>query len=87
MNELCDHRKWIKDTYTRIGNPTTVAARENSINQLVDTTEPSASEKISKIKRKITQITGEELARHYIIEGENNEKKSIALNRSLVSYV
>ena len=87
LNELCDHRDWIKDTYIRIGNANNLAERENSINQLVDTTEPSASEKISKIKRKITQITGEELARHYIIEGENNEKKSIALDRSLVSYV
>lgn len=84
LNELYDHREWIKETYRKIGNPRTVAEMENSIRQLTDPTEGSASEKISKIRRKITALTGEDLAKHYVIEGPVGQKKKIALNRELV---
>ncbi len=85
-HELYDYRDWIRETYLAVGQPRTLADMENSINQLTDRTENSASEKISRIKRKIISLTGEELARHYTIEGPTGGKRRIALDRELLNY-
>jgi hypothetical protein len=85
-HELYDHRDWIRETYRTIGNPRTVAEMENSISQLINRTENSASEKISRIKRKIIALTGEDLARHYLIDGPVGGKRRIALDREMVEY-
>lgn len=86
LNELCDHRDWIRDTYKIVGNPKTIVEMGKSIQQLVDPTENSASEKISKIRKKLEDLLGEDIAKQYIIEGPNRGKKKIALDRSLVTY-
>ena len=86
LNELCDHRDWIKDTYKLVGNPKTIAEMENSINQLIDPTENSANEKISKIRKKLEDLLGEDMAKQYVIEGPKGKKRKIVIDRSLVSY-
>jgi hypothetical protein len=42
------------------------------------------SVKISRIKKAFTDALGNSLAEHYIIQGENAERKSIKIDRSLV---
>jgi hypothetical protein len=84
LSEISNHREWIENTYREIGNSRTVAEFRNSIEQLIDPTENSLSEKISRIKSKIISLAGEDLASHYIIEGARDEKKSIRLDRGLV---
>ncbi|MFM8431950.1 MAG: hypothetical protein ACKOA1_04055 [Bacteroidota bacterium] len=87
LSDLHDHRNWIREMYRKIGNPRTVAEMENSINQMTDPTENSASEKISKIRRKIIAITGEELAKQYVIDGLVGQIKKIVLDRSLLEWM
>jgi hypothetical protein len=86
LTELCDHRDWIRETYRVVGNPKTLAEMENSINQLVDPTENSANEKISKIRKKLEDLLGNDIAKHYVIEGPKGHKRKIMLDRSLVSH-
>jgi hypothetical protein len=86
LNEIHEHAGWISETYSRIGNPRTVAELRNSIELLINPTENSVSEKISRIKNKITATVGEELAPQYIIAGERGQPKRIVLDRNLISY-
>lgn len=84
LSEICNYKEWIENTYREIGNSRTVAEFRNSIEQLIDPTENSLSEKISRIKSKIISLAGEDLAPHYIIEGARDEKKFIRLDRELL---
>lgn len=86
LNELHEHANWIRETYKAVGNPRTVVEMNNSINQLTDSTENSTSEKLSKIKTKIIDAVGKELAPHYIIEGPRGGRKKITLDRNLVIW-
>jgi hypothetical protein len=54
------------------------------INELIDPNSNSASEKISRIKRKITELLGAEMAHELIIQGPTGEPKKILLDRSKV---
>lgn len=87
LSSLTDHEKWIEETYKRIGNPRTVADLRNSMQQLMDKTENSVNEKISRIRRKLTVLLGEDVAEAFVIKGERGEKKSIEVDRELVEYV
>jgi hypothetical protein len=87
LSELIDYRPWIEGTYQVIGNARTVAEFRNSVDQLVDPTENSLNEKLSRIRRKIVSLVGEDLAGHYVIDGPKNEKKLIALPASMIRFV
>jgi hypothetical protein len=45
-----------------------------------------ASVKISRIKKAFTDAIGHSLADHYIIQGDNAERKMIKIDRRLVEY-
>ena len=47
------------------------------IDELVNVLSNSASEKISRIKRAFEIAIGEDLAKHYYIQGGNGERKKI----------
>lgn len=85
LNELFEHKQWLEETYSVLGNGT-IADMRNSIEQLINPIENSVSEKISRIRNKIEQITGEDLAGYYIIEGLRGEKKTIKLDRNLIAF-
>lgn len=82
---VIDHEDWLKETYLQIGNGT-LANMHNSVKQLVDRTENSLSEKISKIKYKLEQLAGKDLAENYTINGNRSEIRLIKFDRSLLSY-
>ncbi|MDD4644553.1 MAG: hypothetical protein PHY99_01030 [Bacteroidales bacterium] len=42
---------------------------------------------ISRIRRKIEEILGEDLAKPYIISGESRQKRRILLDRSLIKVM
>lgn len=85
LSFLCNYRDELNRMYDQItiGNHDEMKGR---INQLVNVTDNSASEKISSIKREFTKKTGDSFAQHYIIKGGNGEPKKIALNRQLVEF-
>jgi hypothetical protein len=85
FTEVSDHKERLTDLYKETGYVRTVAELQNSISQLVDPTENSLSEKISRIKRKLTSLLGAELAGYYIIDGERDGKKKILLDRKLMT--
>jgi hypothetical protein len=85
LSFLCNYRDELNKMYEEItlGNHNEMRGR---INQLVDVTDNSASEKISLIKKEFTKKTGDTFAQHYIIKGGNGEHKKIALDRQLVEF-
>jgi len=54
------------------------------INELTNALNDQVSVKLSRIKRAFTDAIGVSLADHYIIQGENAERKKIKLSRNLV---
>ena len=86
LNSLHEHINEIKEIYRQVGNPKTVAELNNSIDQLIDPTENSVYEKLSKIKSKVISLVGEELAPYYYIDGQRAERKTIRLDRGLVTF-
>jgi hypothetical protein len=84
LNQLCDHREELKGIYSQLA---TTGMLSDVHHRIIDLTNPlsnSASEKISKIKNKFEKLLGEQLARHYYIQGENGTQKYIPLPRDLV---
>jgi hypothetical protein len=54
------------------------------IDEMTNVLRDQTSIKISRIKKAFTDALGNSLAEHYIIQGENAERKSIKIERSLV---
>ena len=84
MNYLQDHREEMTRIYQQLSNQATNEKIATSIEALVDPLSNSASEKISKIRRKFEAAVGEEMAQEYCIKGPNAGVKTIKLDRNLV---
>jgi uncharacterized protein YdcH (DUF465 family) len=56
------------------------------INDLLNPSSNSASEKISRIKRKILKLVDEHMAQDLLIQGAAGDVKKIALDRNKVEY-
>lgn len=54
------------------------------IEKLIDLTTNSSVEKVARIKATFVKAIGEELAKHYYIQGGNGELKKVGLDRGLV---
>lgn len=84
ISSLCDYREELYEIYSHIS---TRGLREDMvirINELTNALNDQVSVKLSRIKRAFTDAIGGSLADHYIIQGENAERKKIKLNRKLV---
>ncbi len=57
---------------------------DERIEKLVNITNNAAAEKVAKIKSAFVKAIGEELAKHYYIQGGNGEVKRVMLDRGLV---
>ncbi len=84
MNYLPDHQEEISGIYQQLSNQATNEGITSSVEALVDPLSNSASEKISKIRRKFVAAVGEEMAQEYCIKGPNAGVKTIKLDRNLV---
>jgi hypothetical protein len=86
LNYLQDFRSEIMELYTSnkcYGSQDEIDAR---INDLLSPSSNSASEKISRIKRKILKLVDEHMAQDLLIHGAAGDVKKIALDRSKVEY-
>jgi hypothetical protein len=54
------------------------------IDDMVNTLNDSASQKMSRIKRVFEDAIGRDLAKHYYIKGDTGQKKKIDLNRNMI---
>ena len=86
LNFLQDYRSEIVQLYKSnkcYGSSEEIHAR---IDDLLNPSSNSASEKISRIKRKILKLVDEHMAQDLLIQGAAGDVKKIALERSKVEY-
>lgn len=84
ISSLCDYREELYEIYSHISTRGMREDMVRRINELTNTLNDQVSVKISRIKRAFTEVIGVSLADHYIIQGENAERKKIKLSRNLI---
>ena len=88
LNMLDEHREELTELYLKVSPTSDRATATRRINERTDNAQTQKiSETISKIRRKINDLLGEEMGEHYIIAGANGEVKKIGVDRNLISFV
>lgn len=88
LNMLDEHREELTELYLKVSPTSTRDTASKRINERTDNANTQKiSETISKIRRKINELLGNEMAEHYIIAGANGELKKIGVDRNLISFV
>lgn len=86
FKELRDYRDELSELYSSVTGRDDIGQIENSIDSLTDPLNNSVNEKCSRIKRAFTKALSDGLAKEYYIDGKGGEPKSIAIDRSLVTW-
>ncbi|MBQ0030720.1 MAG: hypothetical protein KBT32_09820 [Bacteroidales bacterium] len=86
LKELGNHRNELESLYTQLSHDDRVKRKE-SLDKLLDPTNNSVNEKISRIRQAFIAKFEEDLASNYFVTGERGEAKRITLNRDLVSWM
>jgi hypothetical protein len=84
LSSLNEHRQELLDIYVRFARRGMMEDIRRRINDLTNALHPACSIAMSKIKASFTTSLGDSLSEHYIIQGENAERRNIRLDRSLV---
>jgi len=86
-SSLSEHREELYRVYADIATMGDLSEMRERIDDMVNALSDSASQKISRIKRVFEEAIGQDLAKHYYIQGESGQKKKIDLDRSLVYLI
>jgi hypothetical protein len=84
LSTLNEDRQELSDIYSRISSRGLLEDMRRRIDEMTNILRDQTSVKISRIKKAFTDALGNFLAEHYIIQGENAERKSIKLDRGIV---
>ena len=84
LSHLVDYVDEIRRLYFRFTTSGELPLIHRRIDDLVNATSNSANEKLSKIKKAFEKAIGEDLAKHYIVQGEHGEEKKILLPRQQI---
>lgn len=84
ISSLNEHRQELYDIYTGISRRGMMEDMRQRIDDMTNILREQASVKISRIKKAFTDAIGHSLADHYIIQGDNAERKMIRIDRRLV---
>lgn len=88
LNKLDEYREELTELYLKVSPTSTRETAAKRINERTDNANTQKiSETISKIRRKINDLLGNEMGEHYIIAGANGELKKIGVDRNLISFV
>jgi hypothetical protein len=88
LNMLDEHREELTELYLKVSPTSTRDTAAKRINERTDNTNTQKiSETISKIRRKINDLLGDEMGEHYVIAGANGEVKKIGVDRNLISFL
>jgi hypothetical protein len=88
LNMLDEHREELTELYLKVSPTSDRATATRRINERTDNAHTQKiSETISKIRKKINNLLGEEMGEHYIIAGANGEVKKIGVDRNLISHL
>jgi len=75
VSSLCDYRDELYEICSHISTRGLREDMVRRINEITNTLNDQVSVKISRLKRAFTDAVGVSLADHYIIQGENAERK------------
>lgn len=84
FKELRDHKDELYDLYRTVSPREDMAAMEQSVEDLVDSTKNNINVNCSRIKNAFVKEIDDSIAKQYYIAGRAGEVKRIALDRSLV---
>jgi hypothetical protein len=84
ISHLPDYKAEILELYASISPADSRETIEKRVEEMIDPVKNSCSEKISRIKRKVTDALGPGMASFFIISGANSTPKKIAFDRSLL---
>jgi hypothetical protein len=87
LSYLGDYQSEISELYRISSGDTDESMIQARVQEICNPLSNSISEKLSKIKSKLTNVLGEELAQHYIISGPNGGLKKISASRDNVSGI
>ncbi len=77
LTSLVEHKAELQEIYTNISTLGSLDEMHQSIDDMCNALNNSASEKLSKIKGQFEKALGKELAKHYYIQGKRGERKKI----------
>ena len=86
LPEIIDYRNELVEIYAMTTNLSDQVDIINRIDRLTDVSENNLNEVLSRIRGKLKSAVGSELLDFYDIQGPRGEKKSILLNRELLSF-
>lgn len=86
LAHLSDYRNEILGLYRSLSTAESPEVMEERVKELVNPAGNSCSEKISRIKRKIVDALGSNMAQDFIISGANGSSKGIRVDRSRVVF-
>ena len=84
ISSLNEYRQELYDIYARLSNRGLIEDMKKRIDEMTNILRDQTSVKISRIKKAFTDALGNALAEHYIIQGENAERKLVKIDRKLV---
>lgn len=84
ISHLPDYKAEILELYASISPADSRETIEKRVEEMIDPVKNSCSEKISRIKRKVTDALGPGMASFFIISGANGTPKKIPFDRSLL---
>jgi len=83
-SSLSEHRTELYEIYSKISTMGDLLEMRERIDDMVNTLNDSASQKMSRIKRVFEEAVGRDLAKHYYIKGDAGQKKKIDLDRNMI---
>jgi len=87
LNKLDEYREELIELYLKVSPTSDRETATRRINERTNNAHTQKiSETISKIRRKINNLLGDEMGEHYVIAGANGELKKIGVDRSLISF-
>ncbi|MFM7770157.1 MAG: hypothetical protein ACKO8Q_06320, partial [Bacteroidota bacterium] len=84
FTQMEEHKNELMEIYMDLNPNVEHPKALRSIEQLIDLSDNSLNEKLSKIRKKIENAVGFELSEYYVIAGNRTDKRSIGLDRNLV---
>ncbi len=86
FKEIHLHKKELMEIYADISPKSDLESMRKSIDDLVDSTNPSLNQKCSRIRQEILSIIDEPLAKYYYIDGYRGEEKKIKIDPSYIHF-
>lgn len=86
FKELVDHRDELLSLYTSVAPTLNPARREAHICRLISPLDNSLNEKISQIRRTLSNMLDDNVLPYYVIEGEKGGRKRIEIFPNLVFF-